>query len=170
MAADVNLPKDEDPLSNRGIDYLVASLRSGVGLIPFAGPFVSELFTITIPNQRIDRIRDFVRILDSKLQKFERKFLDEQASRSDCAELFEESFRQAARSTTEERRTYIANLLINGLATDQINYLKSRFLLQLLNQINDVEVIVHYYYALVLPCKNKRYMLKFFDESSGSQD
>jgi len=58
------------PLSNRGLDYLVASLRSVTGLIPGAGPFVSELLTVIIPNQRIDRIRDFVRILDSKLQKF----------------------------------------------------------------------------------------------------
>jgi hypothetical protein len=27
-----------------------------------------------------------------------------------------------------------------------------------------------YWRKLVLPCKNKRYMLKFFDESSGGQD
>jgi hypothetical protein len=45
------------------------------------------------------------------LERFEKSFLDEQSKRSDFCELIEESVHQAARSTTEERREYIANLI-----------------------------------------------------------
>ena len=97
--------KGTDHLSNRGIDYLVSALRSGVGILPIYGSFLVELVTITIPNQRLDRIANYTRALAKRLARFEKSFLDEQAKRSDFCELVEESFHQAARSTTAQRKS-----------------------------------------------------------------
>jgi hypothetical protein len=141
-------PKGTDHLSNRGIDYLVSALRSGIGILPIYGSFLAELVTVTIPNQRLDRIANYVRALAKRLARFEKSFLDEQAKRSDFCELVEESFHQAARSTTEERREYIANLIANGLREDQEDYLRSRFLLRILGQLNDAEILILHYYDL----------------------
>jgi hypothetical protein len=141
-------PKGADDLSNKGIDYLVSALRSATGVVPIFGSFLAELVTVTIPNQRVDRIADYFRVLGRRLSNFEKLFLDEQAKRSDFCEFIEESFHQAARSTTEERREYIANLIASGLRKDQENYLQSRFLLRILGQLNDAEILILYYYWL----------------------
>jgi hypothetical protein len=148
MSDAVNDPKETGDPSNRGIDYLVSVLRSATGLVPVFGSFLAELVTVTIPNQRIDRIADYARALAKRLANFEKSFLDEQAKRSDFCELIEESFHQAARSTTQERREYIANLIASGLRKDQENYLQSRFLLRILGQLNDAEILILYYYGL----------------------
>jgi hypothetical protein len=73
------------------------------------------------------------------------------ALRPEFCELLEEGFTQAARAISEERRNYIANLLCNGLAADQVDYVKSRFLLRLLNQLSNAEIIVLNYYGLGHP-------------------
>lgn len=148
MSNAANDPKETDNLSNKGIDYLVSVLRSAVGLSPVGATFLAELVTVAIPNQRTDRLVRYVRILAKRLDNFEKSFLDEQAKRSDFCELLEESFHQAARSTTEERRKYIANLIANGLSEDQEDYLQSRFLLRILGQLNDAEILILYYYGL----------------------
>ncbi len=148
MSDAVNDPKETGDPSTRGIDYLVSVLRSATGLVPVFGSFLAELVTVTIPNQRIDRIADYARALAKRLANFEKSFLDEQAKRSDFCELLEESFHQAARSTTEERREYIANLIAKGIRTDQKDYLQSRFLLRILGQLNDAEILILYHYGL----------------------
>ena len=53
----------------------------------------------------------------------------------------EESLRQAARSTSDERRSYIASLLTNGIDNDEINFIGIKHLLRLLGEINDIEII-----------------------------
>jgi len=97
MSDAVNDPKETGDPSNRGIDYLVSVLRSTTGLVPVFGSFLAELVTVTIPNQRIDRIADYMRALEKRLANFEKSFLDEQAKRSDFCELIEESFGQRVR-------------------------------------------------------------------------
>ena len=55
--------------------------------------------------------------------------------------LLEEAIRQAASSTSDERRSYIASLIVNGLTSEQTEYAESRQLLRILGEINDIEVI-----------------------------
>ena len=38
-------PKENDDLSNKGIDYLVSALRSAAGFLPIGGSFLAELIT-----------------------------------------------------------------------------------------------------------------------------
>lgn len=147
---DLQLPVS---LSNKGIDYLVATLRAAASGIPvpWVGSAIAEWITVAIPNQRMDRIADYAHRLAEKLADFEKSFLDEQAKRSDFCELIEESFHQAARSTTDDRRQYVANLITTGLREDQHDYLKARFLLRILGQLNDAEILILCHYSIQYP-------------------
>ena len=133
-----NEPKELKP--NR-VDYSVAGIRGGVNLIPIVGPFFAEVFGATIPKQRIDRIAKFAAELDRRLVAIERGLLEEHAQNEEFTDLLEEGFRQASRSLSEERRAYIASLIMSGLASADIEHAESKHLLRILGEINDIEVV-----------------------------
>ena len=57
------------------------------------------------------------------------------------ADLLEEGIRQAARSLSDDRRQYLAALIVNGLSTQNIEYSESRHLLRTLNEVSDIEIV-----------------------------
>lgn len=129
------IPKDD--LDEDSID-LAASLSSGfVGMIPIIGPVVAELIKFSIPKQRMDRIVDFLRKLENKV--------DENIVRNmktpDGMDLFVIASEQIIESKTEERREYIANLLKNSLNKEEIDLDEKKKLFSILNQLNDSEII-----------------------------
>ena len=50
-------------------DVSVATLKGALGGIPLLGELLAEITSGAIPNQRVDRIGKFLRILDIKLQE-----------------------------------------------------------------------------------------------------
>jgi hypothetical protein len=123
------------------IDYVVSAAKSALGAVPFVGSLLSELAGTVIPNQRIDRIVKFAEALEQKLARLEHDFVRSQLTNENFTDLLEEGLRQAARALTEERRDYIASIIVNGLTSEDIEYAESKHLLRMLGQINDVEVI-----------------------------
>lgn len=134
------MSQDKNAEQNK-TDLLVSTARSIVGVVPFAGPLLSELVGTLIPNQRIDRLSKYVRDLDKKLSKFERAYLENEIKNEECSDLFEEEFRQASRALTDERREYIASIIQNSLDEEHISYAESKHLMQILENLNDVEII-----------------------------
>jgi len=122
-------------------DLLVSTAKSIIGIVPFAGPLLSELVETLIPNQRIDRLSKYVNELDKKLSRFETSYLKKKIQDEECSDLFEEGFRQAARSLTDDRRGYIASIIQNSLDEDHISYAESKHLIQILQELNDIEII-----------------------------
>jgi hypothetical protein len=55
--------------------------------------------------------------------------------------MVEEGSHQAARSTTDERRAHIANVIAGSLQSEDISFIESKHLLRLVGEINDIEVI-----------------------------
>lgn len=122
-------------------DLLVSAAKSIVGIVPFAGPLLSELVGTFIPSQRIDRLTKYVVELDNRLSHFQIGFIKQELTKEECVDLFEEGFRQATRALSDERRSYIASIVENGLSNEHISYLETKYLLNLLENINDAEVI-----------------------------
>jgi hypothetical protein len=146
MNPDFELPDPKTLAVNRS-DTLATTLRGLAGAVPYAGSILAEAANAAIRNQRLDRIANYLTALSAKLEHFEGRFLDELGHRPDFVELVEGSILQAARAASEERRLHLANLINNGLVQDgQQEYLLSRFLLRLLDQINDPEVIILRWY------------------------
>ena len=138
----------EKNIQQNKTDLLVSAARSIVGIAPFVGPLLSELVGTLIPNQRIDRLAKFVKELDEKLSDFEEEFLRTEIEKEECSDLFEEGFIQASRALSDERRSYIASIIANGLKNEHIEYAESKHLMYLLQELNDIEVIwLRFYYG-----------------------
>lgn len=140
------IPLMDKKLTSNKTDYLVAALKAGTGFIPGAGPILQELISNVIPNQRVDRIADYILVLEEKINKIPAETIESIIQREDFISLIEEGFVQASRSTSRERREYIASLIENGITKKEIELLESKHFLNILSDLNDAEIIWLRYY------------------------
>ena len=90
----------------------------------------------------MDRVAKFATELERRLETVERELFEEQLSNDEeFIDLLEEGLRQASRSLSDARRSYIASLIVNGMNSEQIEIAESRHILRILGEINDIEVI-----------------------------
>lgn len=129
---------------------LIASVgKSVLGSVPCMGSFLAELWGEIIPNQRVDRLIKYVRVLKDKISHIPEEIIDRLKTDESFIDLIQEGFIQASRAITDERRGYIASVLANGITDDSLALEESKYLLKLLQEINDVEVIwLRYYKSL----------------------
>jgi hypothetical protein len=123
-------------------DYLASLAKASLGAVPLVGSLLSEIVGIIIPNQRSDRVAKFSNVLNSKIIELNEDFIRSQLTNENCTGLIEEGFLQSVRAVTDERREYIARLITNSLSSTEIDYIESKYLLRILGEINDSEVIL----------------------------
>lgn len=133
--------KPIDALAPKTADYVASAAKAALGAVPFAGSLLAELAGTVIPNQRIDRIVRFAAELEQRLAGIEHHVVRAQLSNENFTDLMEEALRQAARSTSDDRRRHIASVIANSLTSDDISFVESKHLLRLLGEINDIEVV-----------------------------
>lgn len=147
-------------LENNRTDLIVSTLKSVFGTIPILGSGLSELIGILIPNQRIDRLTKYIKELENKLNNFSSEKLKEFLKNEECIDLFEESFIQASRALSDEKRSQIASVVKNGLDETSIEYSTSKYMLKLLQELNDQEIIWLRYYLMQSPNDDKEFREK----------
>lgn len=123
------------------LDHRVATYKAIVGLVPGFGSILSEVVGAIIPDQRMDRLVQYIKLLDEKVQKIDSNLLENAKQNELAIDLIEEGFVQASRSLSNERREYIANVVANGISDEEKNYADSKYVLRLLGELNDQEVI-----------------------------
>jgi len=128
-------------LQSNTSDYVTSAAKAVLGTVPFIGSLLVELAGTVIPNQRVDRIAKFAQVLKHGLSNLEEEFIRLQLSNEQFTDLLEEGLRQSARSLTDERRDYIASIIANSLSSQDIEYIESKHLLRILDEINDIEVV-----------------------------
>ncbi|TWU59549.1 hypothetical protein [Crateriforma conspicua] len=128
-------------LRSRPVDHVTSVVKGAIGAVPIAGPLLAEIAGTLIPNQRVDRLAKFAERLGERLSDIEDDKLRANLTDENFTDAVEESLRQAARSTSDERRQYIANLLASGINLDNLDFIETKHLLRLLGEINDIEVI-----------------------------
>lgn len=133
-------------INSNKTDYLVSALKAGTGVIPGAGPILQELISNVIPNQRIDRIADYIQVLEQKIAKIPSETIELILHKEDFVSLIEEGFVQASRSTSRERREYIASLIEKGITKEEVELLESKHFLDILSELNDSEIVWLRYY------------------------
>lgn len=129
-------------MSVNNSDDMVFLGKSLLGAVPFVGPFLSEVVSATIPNQRIDRLESFVKILEERLNDREKALMQSRFNSPEATDLLEDSFIQASRALSEERKHNIAALLSNSLIGDEIKYVEGKRLLQILSGLTDIEILM----------------------------
>ncbi len=137
---------DNKELKSNKTDYLVSALKASSGIIPGAGPILQELISNIIPNQRIDRITDYISILERKICNVPVETIKLLLKKEEFISLIEDGFIQASKSITKERREYIATVIENGITKEEIELLESKHFLYLLSELNDAEIIWLRYY------------------------
>ncbi|MBE9101156.1 hypothetical protein [Vacuolonema iberomarrocanum] len=128
-------------ISTRPVDHVTSTIKGVVGAVPIVGPFLTEVVGTLVPNQRVDRIADFAQKLHDRIELLENESLRSLLTDENFTDLLEESLQQVARSTSDERREYIANLVANGINNDDMEYIEDKHLLRILGELNDIEVI-----------------------------
>ncbi|MBQ4857357.1 hypothetical protein J8L71_04290 [Pseudoalteromonas sp. MMG007] len=112
-----------------------------MGAVPFVGPLLSELVDSLIPNQRIDRLTKYVTELERRLSNTDEESIRQKVKQEEYLSLIEDGYIHASRAITNDRRTYIASIVVNGLSDDEIEIDSSKYLLGLLSELNDTEII-----------------------------
>ncbi|QJQ32648.1 hypothetical protein GV829_09450 [Sphingomonas lacunae] len=132
----------DDDLNTNTRDYIVAVGRSAVSLVPFVGGVLGEIISVSVPRQRQDRIVEYVRMLDEKINLLEdsmQKLISEDPERID---LIESGAYSAASSTSNQRIKYIVSLVISGISSEDSNIIRRKRLLKILDEIDDDELSI----------------------------
>lgn len=132
-------------------EVAAAFLKSLAGYAPFVGPILGEAIGVVIPSQKVERLHTFAQVLEDRV-----KYLEEDTARlkmqsEEFTDLLEDGLIQASRAMTDERRQYIASLLKNSIARDEIGHVEKKKLLALLGELNDAEIIVLKFHSLLSP-------------------
>ena len=135
-------------IRNQRVDYVASAARAVLGMVPFAGSLLVELAGTIIPDQRIDRVAKFAAELEKRLVKLDQQFVRSKLTDENFTDLMEEGMRQAARSVSDERRQYLASLLVNGIAESDVSFIESKHLLRILGELNDIEVLWLRFYVV----------------------
>ncbi|MXW10874.1 MAG: hypothetical protein F4X47_02510 [Gammaproteobacteria bacterium] len=118
----------------------------GLRFVPWIGP-LAEL----IPRQREDRLARFVEGLDRRLREIDEehpRLIEEAVQNEHFVDLLLESFRQATRSLSDDRRQYLSALVVNGLTEQEVERHESRHILRILSELGDVEIVWLRYYLV----------------------
>lgn len=129
-------------LQKNARDRVAAALRGVVGAAPIVGPALAELISEVIPNQRADRFEKFMIDVAERLQKLEGSSLNAKLGEPENIALFEEGAAQAVRAVSDERRSYISQIVTHGISGQEKERIEAKRLLDLIGEIDDDQVII----------------------------
>lgn len=131
-------------------DYLISVAKGVVGACPILGPLVAESISILIPNQRFDRVVEFIIQLEEQIRQIDNKFNDFERNLKSIEglDIIEEGLIQATRSVSIERKVRLAHLIACALTSDEIKYEETRKLLNLYRELTDPELLWLIYYSM----------------------
>ncbi|WP_455181544.1 hypothetical protein [Azospirillum palustre] len=138
--------KDMPPLGETWRDRSLGLVKGAVGLVPVAGGILAELVGVVIPNQRLDRLEDYVRRLNDRLSDVDADEAQQRLSEPEAVDLFEDGATQAVRALSEERKEYIANIVGIGLKGEDKDRIEAKRVLAILREIDDDQVIILFSY------------------------
>ena len=150
MNEELSIIKSDEQMdvdTNRS-DMAAAFFKGLIGSAPFVGPVLAETMGIAIPNQKLDRLITFARVLDDKVKYLKEDTVKLKMETDEFRDLLEDSLIQASRAMTDERREYIAALLKNSITNEALAHVEKKKLLALLNELNDAEVLTLKFYSL----------------------
>ena len=132
------------------VDLLTTTFKGSAGMIPIIGPYFAEIIGNLVPSQRIDRVTAFLKLFYKKFeeQNLEIEILKEKMKNENFINLFDDISWQAAKSTSNERKEYLASILINGLTDDKIDEIQKNIFLNIISELNDIEILILYSHTM----------------------
>jgi hypothetical protein len=142
---------DKIDLSNKTSDYAAMLIKnlvaSGVPVVlpmfTFLAPYLGDLIANVIPQQRIDRVVNFVKLQSEKLEKLDKNLQDkikETMLDPETVPFMEKLLKMVVESETEQKRKYLASVLKNGLSVE-IDVAHRASLLKIIEQLEDLDIL-----------------------------
>jgi hypothetical protein len=128
-----------------------ALLRGTISQLPVLGPVIIELLSQVIPDRRIERLNGLFERLEQRVAALEPQVVRDRFSSSAFSDLVEEGMFSAARASSPERLDWIAELLARGITQNDVEKIDRKYLLGLLGQLNDAEVLLLCSHGIVSP-------------------
>jgi hypothetical protein len=136
-------------LETTSTDIVAATARGVAAACPIIGGLISEAVNQIIPHQKLDRVIDYLKMLDEDVSRLKDGLnqVEKHLKDNHGLDLFEESLVQASRAITKERRSKIANLVARTLSREDLKYAESKKMLNLLRELTDPELILLVYHS-----------------------
>ena len=131
-----------DQLDSDKRDRLALVTKVAASLVPFVGGPLGELIAEVIPRQRQDRIVEYLRELETRLATLENEKVERILTDVEKVDLIESGGYLAARATSSERISSIAEIVFRGLGADEAHVLRRKRLLGLFSEIDDDEFLL----------------------------
>jgi len=135
---------DDTPpsLKTNGTDRATSLAMALAGMLPVAGSLISELISNVVPNQRADRIANYVTALGQRIASLEveaRPKLEDMTPEKTA--LFEDGAFASARALSDERIEQIARMVVAGMSGDERDAEYQRRYLRLLQDLFDTDLV-----------------------------
>lgn len=134
-------------------DWAVVLIKSISSIVPLGGT-ISEIISTIIPNQKLDRVIEFVELLNYKISNAEQKIENAELMTDKFTDLFEDAVGQASRALSKDRIEYLASFMKTSLTDKALEHAGKKKILALLDELNDVEVIWLKSYTFRFPNMN----------------
>lgn len=121
--------------------------RAILGIVPFLGPALQELMSDIIPNQRLDRMSQFLYELNHRVTQIE-GFKDIIESNKERIILLEKAIAYSARTNSNIKSIGMVNVLLDGILSDETSLEESAQFLRILDDISEAQLIILKYYYL----------------------
>lgn len=130
------------PVAPTPRDRALSALQGLTGIVPAIGPILANLISQIIPEQRWERIGEYLRKLERRVAEVEAKTLASALREPRKVDLFEDGAAQAVRALSSERLEYIAALVARGLTSDEQEEIEAKRLLKLLDDVDDDQIVI----------------------------
>ena len=130
-------------LNTNTLDRLVSVAKGIAGVCPVIGSLASEAVGSLIPNQRLDRVVNFVLRLEEYIIRVDSRLnrMDINLRMPEGLDIFEEGMIQASRAVSKDRQEQLALIIARSLTTDQLKYSESRKILNIFRELTDPEIL-----------------------------
>lgn len=135
-------------LNENKTDKLVKTINATFGEIPIIGGALVELLSSVIPNQRIDRMVEFIKILNEKLTSQEQELLKSQILDENFNGLLQDVIDSTIKTIGKERKNHFAKIVQSGLTSNKEELIELRLITRILKEINDIEMIILKYHSI----------------------
>jgi hypothetical protein len=137
---DFNL--DNDAKDN----LIVPTSKIASNFVPIVGPVLAEIVGMLIPNQRQDRIADFLKHLQAIISEDD---LERIKTLPERMEILEEGMLQAGLTPHKDRIPRIAQITARGITQDEIDRDKISLLLETIKNISTTDLTLLIYHKLL---------------------
>lgn len=136
--------EERSSLKSNSTDLLVSLLKAILGVIPYGGSAASEITSWLIPNQRLDRICDFIEHLATQIEKLENiqnEWIEKLGNSKSNLLLFELATIYSMETNSNILHHCYAYLIFNAIENKTLEDSRNEKLLRTLSELTEEEVV-----------------------------